>query len=245
MASHKLPCLNSDLIKARKDAKFIDYAFVCRGETIPVHKVVACAQSEAFGAACVSLFKDADAQFTIDDYEPAMVHRMVDYLYTGNYNKGIPEECAATEKDPNEQLIIHATMFALADEYLISGLQLVAARNYNMALGGVRMECFLTSLSAVYSTPVHRQELRKRAVAYARQTMPSYLHSKETKELFDLICSENPAFAKELLESFLEEPYLGRCGSCGDGVPIEALQCRCLTCKKGGAQLPRKRSRVE
>ncbi|KFA81331.1 hypothetical protein S40288_08310 [Stachybotrys chartarum IBT 40288] len=124
----------AEFVKAREASKFIDYAFVCEGQRIPVHKMIVCSQSPVFDRACISGFKEADEKFTIDDYSLDTIHRLADYLYTGHYNEGMADGCsnanANANVNPNDALSINATMFALADEYQIGGLQTVSAELY-------------------------------------------------------------------------------------------------------------------
>lgn len=59
-----------------------------------------------------------------------MVRRMIDYLYTGEYAGQITEPGMDDETDSISPLRVHAMMFALADKYLIEGLQALSAASY-------------------------------------------------------------------------------------------------------------------
>lgn len=165
-----------------------------------------------------------------------MVQRMVDYFYKGTYEINV---------DPNGQpcdtgiLSTHATMFALGNKYLVEGLMTLAAKEYQAALRNDTGVCdFLLCLTEVYQlTDENETRLRNVALCYARENLASSLGSPETKEIFDRVADKVPEFAKHLLDSYLEQPLLGRCHGCGRDhlVPVECLQCRCKKCGRGGA----------
>jgi speckle-type POZ protein len=215
---------------------------VCDEQDVPVHKVIVCSQSKAFDAACNGSFKKASEKFVISDYSLEVVHRMVDYLYTGDYKIG-DELVPGDEKQipkaaaPVNALEIHAIMFAMADEYLINGLQILSANRFWMTLTNERnLFDFFGSLSSIYTlTPSHNRSLRDKAIQFAREKLPTEILSPEVKEAYEKTSKAIPEFTQDLADSFLKAPLLGACTSCGNGVEIEVLQCRCLKCGKGGA----------
>jgi speckle-type POZ protein len=227
--------------RAREALRFVDYAFVCNEQDIPVHKVIVCSQSKAFDAACNGSFKKAAEKFVISDYSLEVVQRMVDYLYTGDYETGdefvseVPEQKA--EAAQLNALEIHAIMFAMADEYLIDGLQIVSANKYWTTLANERnLFTFFASISNIYTlTPSHNRTLRDKAIQFVREKLPTEISSPEVKEAYEKVSKAIPEFTQDLVNSFLKAPLLGACSSCGNGVDIEVLQCRCLKCGKGGA----------
>lgn len=129
----------SDLLtsgRARESGEFTDFAFVCEGQTINVHKIIVCIQSTVFRTACTGKFKVPlvaehtcmpvnkaqeafSAIYDLNDHPLDFVNKMIEYLYTGTYT--IPDDA---------DLLTHATMFILADKYGIGGLQELASKKY-------------------------------------------------------------------------------------------------------------------
>ncbi|KAF5718243.1 hypothetical protein FMUND_5339 [Fusarium mundagurra] len=122
--------------KARESGEFTDFALICNGQTINVHKIIICGQSTVFQRACSGKFKlllsdkhtfmaankvqEASAGiYDMYDHPLDVVNRMVEYLYTGAYE--IPEDA---------DLFTHASRFTLAGKYGIDGLQALTSKKY-------------------------------------------------------------------------------------------------------------------
>ncbi|KAK2668729.1 BTB/POZ domain [Fusarium oxysporum f. sp. vasinfectum] len=59
--------------KAQKAGQFTDFAFLCKGKKIPVHKIIICAQSKVFNAACTNDFKEArSGVYDLSEYPPGI-----------------------------------------------------------------------------------------------------------------------------------------------------------------------------
>jgi len=52
--------------------------------------------------------------------------------------------------------------------------------------------------------------------------------------VYDKVFAETPELLKDLLDSYMCMPLLGRCNHCGPDQPAGPLQMKCLTCGKGG-----------
>nr|RBR01952.1 hypothetical protein FVER53263_12877 [Fusarium verticillioides] len=103
--------------KAQKAGQFTDFAFPCEGTKIPVHKVIICAQSKVFNAACTSGFNEATSGvYDLSEYPLELVEMMVEYFYVGNY-----EDPSADMSKVS--LSTHLSMLVLADKYAIRGLE--------------------------------------------------------------------------------------------------------------------------
>ncbi|KAF5718242.1 kelch 21 [Fusarium mundagurra] len=99
--------------RAQKAGQFTDFAFLCKGTKIPVHKVIICAQSKVFNAACNSGLKKATSGvYDLSEYPLEFVEKMVDYFYVGHYED--PNQDA-----PKISLSTHLLMMVLADKYII------------------------------------------------------------------------------------------------------------------------------
>lgn len=167
---------------------------------------------------------------------------MVDYFYTGDYAGESEEESTVDDAGVvrSSGPSIHAAIFALADKYLIKGLELLSVQEYSRSLGQPQdLYSFFTSIPHVYNlTPASSRGLRDQALKFARRELPRLLTKSTTKEAFNNLIDLNPDYTKELLNSFLQEPVIGACYNCNDNpVPVEVLQCRCKRCGKGGARL--------
>ncbi|KAF5581144.1 hypothetical protein FPCIR_10319 [Fusarium pseudocircinatum] len=233
--------------KARESGEFTDFAFVCQGQTINVHKIIICAQSTVFQRACTGKFKvplavkdtfmpanktqeASSGTYDLNDHPLDVVNRMVEYLYTGTYE--IPEDA---------DLFTHASMFTLADKYGIGGLQALASKKYLECLDeSCDYHDFASSISQVYKLPEETSKtLRVGALVMARENLGTALSATELGEVIDEFLYDCPEFARDLLKLSLRFPLMGTCSNSacesGGAVPIEVLQCRCRKCGKGGA----------
>ncbi|XEV01520.1 hypothetical protein FSHL1_006807 [Fusarium sambucinum] len=227
-------------LKAREAGDFTDFAFVCEGQTISVHKVIICTQSPVFRAACTGSFKEASSQvYNMDAYSLSTVQRMVDYFYTGDYAEESEQGFADDDIDHLSCLSIHVAMFALAHTYDINGLEVLSAKKYSRRLSQDQdVYSLFATIPDIYNlTPSSSRGLRDEVLSFARQKLPILLTNSSTKEAFDQLTDKSPEFIKELLDTFLRNPIMGTCYHCNDKlVPVEALQCRCMKCGKGGAR---------
>ncbi|KAF5556622.1 kelch 21 [Fusarium mexicanum] len=233
--------------KARESGEFTDFAFVCEGQTINVHKIIICGQSTVFQKVCTGKFKvplaalhtfmptnEAQEAFSgiydMNDHPLDVVNRMVEYLYTGTYE--IPEDT---------DLFTHASMFTLADKYGIGGLQALASKKYLECLDkNCNYHDFASSISQVYSLPKETSKtLRVGALMMARKNLGTVLTAPELGMVIDEFLYDCPEFARDLLSLSLRFSLMGTCRTSGcnsrSEVPIEVIQCRCQICGKGGA----------
>ncbi|RBA15807.1 hypothetical protein FPRO05_12414 [Fusarium proliferatum] len=233
--------------KARESGEFTDFAFVCEGQTINVHKIIICGQSTVFQRACTGKFKvPAAAKYTympankaqeassgiydMNDHPLDVVNRMVEYLYTGTYE--IPEDA---------ELSTHASMFTLADKYGIGGLQALASKKYLECLDeSCNWHDFTSSISQVYELPRETSKtLRVGALMMAREHLGTALTAIELGNVIDEFLYDCPEFAKDLLSLSLRFSLMGTCRNptcmSKSAVPIEVLQGRCQKCGKEGA----------
>ncbi|KAG8673975.1 hypothetical protein FPOAC2_07405 [Fusarium poae] len=228
------------IAKAREAGEFTDFAFVCEGQTISVHKIIICTQSPVFRAACAGSFKEASSQtYNMDANSLSTVQRMVDYFYTGDYAEESKDGNSDDDTNRLSCLSIHAAMFALAHEYDINGLEALSAKKYSRILRQNQdVYSFFSSIPDIYNlTPSSSRGLRDQVLSFARGKLPKLLTDSTTKEAFDQLTDENPEFTRELLDTFLQNSSMGICYNCSDNlVPVEVLQCRCKQCGKGGAK---------
>ncbi|KAI5304733.1 hypothetical protein KEM56_006019, partial [Ascosphaera pollenicola] len=85
-------------LMVKRSAEYSDFVIECQGQKFPAHKVIVCAQSAIIHAAVCNeeflvyiqflkmrISKSSNGVYRLDDYEPDIVDRMLDYLYTGHY----------------------------------------------------------------------------------------------------------------------------------------------------------------
>lgn len=169
---------------------------ICGEERFPVHKVIVCSQSKVFRAACSKPFRvsnhsnypiyisdiyltplkeAASGEYRIEEQSLAVVRRMVDYFYTGDYGDPIvptqtPDQCPVKPESSNEEelppLRLHARMFALADMYQVDHLQTLAVNKYGKAVDRTSsFQDLLDSIPDVYQlTPSSVRALRDKAI---------------------------------------------------------------------------------
>ncbi|EHK24280.1 uncharacterized protein TRIVIDRAFT_54366 [Trichoderma virens Gv29-8] len=103
-----------------RSGQFSDLTLVCQGKEFKIHKVVACPQSPVFSAAVSGEFKESQTGvIEIELFDSETVRRMVEFLYTGNYDCNQPQE-------QNTDTLTHVRVNAIADYYGIHRLTLLA-----------------------------------------------------------------------------------------------------------------------
>ncbi|KAL7755172.1 hypothetical protein ACKLNR_014929 [Fusarium oxysporum f. sp. zingiberi] len=200
-----------DEFLAQKAGQFTDFAFLCKGKKIPVHKIIICAQSKVFNAACTSDFKEArSGVYDLSEYPLELVEMMVDYFYVGHYDNPIRVASKIS-------LSMHSSMLALADKYDIQGLIRQAIDLYIRRLKHkhVELEDFLNSLPVLHELPISvSRDAIDAAVAHTRETVLTCTCRKATKGLIDQISDASQDFLKEVMMSIMSTPLESRCGDC-------------------------------
>ena len=184
-------------------------------------------------------------EYEIAEQSPAMVRRMIDYFYRGNYNDGngprLPLDfCDEKPNCSNDNelpaLCIHARMFALADMYQVEGLRNLAVTKYGEELNqGPSIKDILDSIPDVYQlTPSSVRTLRDKAVLALRLQLERGKRPRQPSagnaapsgnemggageafmEAYSELATESPEFLKDLLSSYIRNPLLGHCPHCG------------------------------
>ncbi|KAK4134630.1 hypothetical protein BT67DRAFT_379345, partial [Trichocladium antarcticum] len=214
--------------RARERGEFTDFVLICGAERFPVHKVIVCSQSK----------------YEIAEQSPAIVRRMVEYFYTGDY-----KDCNESTQDPNQEkpecsdeegltaLCIHARMFALADMYHVDRLQSLAVTKYSKAMEKTpNIGDLLDSISDVYRlTPPSVRTLRDKVIVAFRVQLGWTRRLRQTSffpdlepsadesggatdtlmAAYDEVATESPEFLKDLLSSYIRSPLQGQCHNCG------------------------------
>ncbi|KAL2871606.1 BTB/POZ domain-containing protein [Aspergillus lucknowensis] len=70
------------------NSDYSDLVIVCKGKALPAHKLVVCPRSEYFKSACLGGFKEAKEPIRLDNTDPVLIEKVLEFLYTGNYTIG-------------------------------------------------------------------------------------------------------------------------------------------------------------
>ncbi|KAF5630283.1 hypothetical protein F52700_7305 [Fusarium sp. NRRL 52700] len=221
--------------RSQKAGQYTGFAFLCRGTKIPVHKVIICAQSKVFNAACTSGFREATSGvYDLSEYPLEFVEMMVDYFYVGQY------------EDPNRDgsklpLSTHLLMLVLADKYIIQGLVSEAKLSYTRRLKqkDVEMDDFLESLPVLYELPVAvTREFIDAAVAHTRETVLTCTCRNTSMGVIDQISDASQDFLKEVMMSIMSTPLVSRCSDCSKQYRIPVPSAGSLFAPRPGTNAP-------
>jgi speckle-type POZ protein len=139
-----------------------------------------------------------------------LLEKLVQFFYSLDYSDEVPEDSGLSP------LQLHAKMFGLADEYIIPELLPVAASKYSAwCLESWEPLVFLTSIPDVYdAAPALVPLLRHTACMAIRKELPEMLEEEAVAERYRKTVAENPEFATDLLQSYIEGPLYWHCSSC-------------------------------
>ncbi|OAX80011.1 hypothetical protein ACJ72_05662 [Emergomyces africanus] len=140
--------------------QYSDCTIACEGENFYVHKAVVCTQSPVLAAAMDGQFREARTDIMhLYGFDVATVKRMIDYLYTGQFNGDVENEVVddapSSTEDPsetNEDILvrIRIKMHTIADYLQISGLRERSIMGILSALeANWSMQRFLRALEAM------------------------------------------------------------------------------------------------
>ncbi|KAL7921810.1 hypothetical protein ACQKWADRAFT_294510 [Trichoderma austrokoningii] len=144
-----------DFTELMTSGKYSDLTLACQGREFKIHRLVACSQSPVIATALNGDFKEAQSGvITIELFDEETVRRLVEYLYTGDYDqikkpKNAPPDTtpstspSATVESQNssspaarapstpakrvtKDTLHHVQVNAIADYYGIQGLGLLA-----------------------------------------------------------------------------------------------------------------------
>ncbi|KAK2758975.1 hypothetical protein FQN54_003073 [Arachnomyces sp. PD_36] len=72
-----------------RDGKFSDLKLICQDREFEVHKIIVCDKSAVLTAACEDGFKESiENTIRIKEFDAETVNRMLDFMYTGDYDDG-------------------------------------------------------------------------------------------------------------------------------------------------------------
>jgi hypothetical protein len=160
-----------------------------------------------------------------------LLEKLVQFFYSLDYSDVVPEDSGLSP------LQLHAKMFGLADEYDIPGLLPVAASKYSTGrLYSWEPLEFLTSIPDVYdAAPAQVPLLRHTACMTIRKQLPEMLLKEAVAERYKKTLAENPEFATDLLQTYINKPLYLHCFNCNSHQYIEIVRgwaSRCERCRE-------------
>ncbi|KAG5965629.1 hypothetical protein E4U58_002766 [Claviceps cyperi] len=220
------------IAKDRRDQAFCDLEIVCGKTRFQVHRVV----------------EGGCGVYEIKDCSDALVERMLDYIYTGNYDelssKGPAEEGQEPSKKtakvgPAPQVMLHVKMMELGDLYLIEGLVQLASNRFMKLLTSETTKNILADIiPEVYAFESNSANgIQNSVVGLMRERLAQLPLAADVDGSLGDVMRDVPEFTRDLLKSYVDAPILGHCRDCGNDrtVPLAPLQYKCLLCHKGGA----------
>ncbi|KAJ5752054.1 hypothetical protein N7520_008971 [Penicillium odoratum] len=202
-------------------SEYSDMTIICGDKTFPAHKLVVCPRSKYFHRACFGGFREAESPIHLDDQDPIIIEKMLEYLYKGDYTCQI---ASASGSSVNSDSVsghgssyFHALMYAAADYLMIEDLKrksmeyfsskFMPSTSLNLAgssvvsLPRIKKE-FAETIEEIYSTRADYQELRKLAIEKIKDDL--FLLRKGNKPIINSeLMKSNPDFTYDLCEATL------------------------------------------
>ncbi|KAF3399976.1 hypothetical protein F1880_008434 [Penicillium rolfsii] len=107
------------------NSDYSDLAIICKDETFSAHKLVVCPRSKYFQRACYGGFKETEGQIYLDERNPILIQKVLEFLYTGNYTLGCRTTTSNSDTNSDEGQRIDTEperelgMDSLPDEYAL------------------------------------------------------------------------------------------------------------------------------
>ncbi|KAK3331541.1 BTB/POZ protein [Apodospora peruviana] len=198
--------LMSSLVEFYSNGEYSDLVISCGEKEYRVHRILVCAQSKFFAAACREGFKEAqEREINLQDCDPWLVHIMVHYFYhldydvrgqseSGHFDGSEIERDSTGASEPT--LVTHAKVYAFAEQYLIDGLKRLALRKFKMvATQSLDVNDFLQAAQEVYTSTIEEDRGLRDIVVETLFKHPAWLDENKVqyviKEMgaltFDLI----------------------------------------------------------
>ncbi|KAH7202890.1 uncharacterized protein BKA55DRAFT_587578 [Fusarium redolens] len=167
-------------------------------------------EGKKFHVRKTDLFTQSKRTYEMSEDSLFIVNKMIDYVNNGDYDvSAVPK----IEEQNISALQFHARMFPLADKYAVDILISLSAAKYLDRLRNSEIVEFLGSIPA-----------------YARINLLQGLGNTPARQIYEGIVGTTPEFIKELLDSYMETPMIGKCWDCGSYRALQGVQSRCLQC---------------
>ncbi|KAE8155041.1 BTB/POZ protein [Aspergillus avenaceus] len=155
----KSPDIHNLVSSLYLNPRYSDLTIICQEDQFPAHRNIVCLRSTYFARMCDGAFAEAASGIVqLDEYDPLLIRKMLECLYTGDYTYSIrdlgydrspsPEEATPTptsdteivpvvpndnaSKASNYSARFHASMYAYADYFGIDVLRTRAKRYFGI-----------------------------------------------------------------------------------------------------------------
>ncbi|KAG6280354.1 hypothetical protein E4U47_000635 [Claviceps purpurea] len=181
------------------DGAFCDLEIVCGEKRFPAHRNV----------------ESARGVFEIKETSHMLVRRMLDYIYTGDYDDFdsnilvqkdhlSPQEVA--ELDITDYLALHLKMMELGDMYMVDGLSQVRSEKFAEHLTSqTARHILVTIVPEVYALKIDSSDtLRKVVIDCMRKKMSMLPLENDVEASLKIVSQNVPDFACELIKSYMK-----------------------------------------
>ncbi|KAK2853272.1 hypothetical protein FQN49_005239 [Arthroderma sp. PD_2] len=233
--------LKDSLASLRKDPEYSDLMIICRSYTFLAHKCIVCPRSEYFAKVCHSRFREGiSGKIELHNDEPVLVEKVLDYLYTLDYEaealetpadrlsndealepytvsatvEAISDPPSAPAAPALDPLSFHIQLYSLADRLFIHSLKFLSRQKAELELFR-RLNCdtFALAVIEIYnSTPEYDRGLRDMIVRMTAEHLVTLRRDAEAwPRIQDDIFKKVPEFTRDLLLGMIDRS-LGRSG---------------------------------
>ncbi len=137
----------------------------------------------------------------LQDDDPLMLEKMLEYLYTGKYSRASAYRKGYTPEDYSA-VYVHIEVYSLGEKYNISGLKNLARHyfGYCVWFGWNRFDFSSVIRDVFTSTPESDSGLRNLVLSVAQKNIEALRERKE----FDALLKELPEFTLNLFDEELK-----------------------------------------
>ncbi|KAG6222130.1 hypothetical protein E4U34_001564 [Claviceps purpurea] len=187
--------------KDRDDGTFCDLEIDCGERRFRAHRNVVCLRSPVIRAAFLRKWKKepACAVFEIKQASHVLVRRMLDYIYTGDYDdfdsrtlvqKDHLSPLDALKLERDRHLPLHVKMMELGDTYLIEGLNQLTSEKCTKYFTSLTTSKYISDIvPEVYALLLQRP------------------WAADINRLWGKIIRDVPEFTRDLLKSYMDRPF--------------------------------------
>ncbi|KAG6315216.1 hypothetical protein E4U44_001481 [Claviceps purpurea] len=210
------------LPRDRDDGTFCDLEIDCGEKRFRAHRNVVCLQSPVIRAAFSGKWKTskepACSVFEIKQASHVLVRRMLDYIYTGNYDDF--DSSTLVQKDHlstpdalrielDGHLPLHVKMMELGDTYLVEGLSQLTSDKCVKHFSSLTTKPFIFGIvPEVYALVCGPANIiRECVIQDVREKLARQPLAADIEELLDEAMKDVPDFTRDLLKSYMETPY--------------------------------------
>ncbi|KAL5095573.1 hypothetical protein Trisim1_000343 [Trichoderma cf. simile WF8] len=192
------------LCSAKSPKSYCDLELVCGdGGSIPVHKIIVFSQSNVIEE---TYHEDWGHEiYIIPEYGFEDLQRLVDYLYTGDYET-MPSD-SSEKQDKASELIAHGNLLGLAFEYGIPGLLHLSLEKSRAAIRdetetSALIECIPKIYESVIDPDRKMFKMMLESIGERIGCIPLDLN---TRYILNSAMQEVPNFARGLAMSFVKQ----------------------------------------